>query len=352
MNSYVLDSLRGLRETMQFGDGHNRLSGMCKMIDNLSTNEWKMRIQEGAMKGIADSAVVIYSFIAVAVGAYLMSKGETDFPSLLISVVTLMSSFGPVAAIASLSVNLNHTFASGERVLKILNEKPVVEPVTVGNDASLPTVRCSKLGFRYEDERVLEDVNINIENHALAGISGKSGAGKSTLLRLLMRFWKSTTGSIQISGHEINSIKTSSLRDIESFVTQETVLFADTIEQNIRIAKLDATEEEIIEAAKKAAIHDFILTLPDGYQSKTGELGDRLSGGERQRIGLARAFLHGGKLLLLDEPTSNLDSLNEAIILNSIVAERATRTVILVSHRASTMKIADHVYSVENGRVC
>ena len=166
-----------------------------------------------------------------------------------------------------------------------------------------------------------------------------------------MRFWEAEKGRIEISGVDIDDINTDDLRNMESFVTQETHLFCDSIRANLKIAKLDASDEEIEQACKKASVHDFIMSLPDGYDTKVGELGDTLSGGERQRIGLARAFLHDGDFMLLDEPTSNLDSLNEAVILRSIDRERKNKTVVLVSHRQSTVQIADKVCSVEKGRM-
>ena len=184
-----------------------------------------------------------------------------------------------------------------------------------------------------------------------AAIVGYTNAGKSTLLKLLMRFWDVQQGSVTLSGTMVADINTANLRNMESFVTQETHLFHDSIKNNLRIAKLTATDEEIEAACKKASVHDFILTLPQGYDTPVGELGDTLSGGERQRLGLARAFLHDAPFLLLDEPTSNLDSLNEAVILKSLREKREGKTVVLVSHRRSTMRIADRVYSVEHGRM-
>ena len=154
-----------------------------------------------------------------------------------------------------------------------------------------------------------------------------------------------------MSGKEISRINTKNLRDMESLVSQETHLFCNSIRSNLMIAKSDATDAEIEEACKKASVHDFIMGLPDGYNTSVGELGDTLSGGERQRLGLARAFLHDADLMMLDEPTSNLDSLNEAVILKALREEKNNKTVVLVSHRASTMRITDQIYSVEHGRI-
>ncbi len=263
----------------------------------------------------------------------------------------MMSSFGPVVALANLGSTLQNTFAAGNRVLDILDEQPVTKDVTGCEKVEFKGAAAENVTFSYGEETILSDVSVSVPKGSIIGISGRSGSGKSTLLKLFMRFWSTDKGSIKISDKSVENINTDNLRSMESFVTQDTHLFNDTIKNNVRIAKLDATDEEIIEACKKASVHDLISKLPDGYDTNVGELGEMLSGGEKQRIGLARAFLHDAPFVLLDEPTSNLDSLNEAIILKSLKEERRGRTVALVSHRQSTMRIADKVYCVENGRV-
>jgi ATP-binding cassette subfamily C protein len=205
--------------------------------------------------------------------------------------------------------------------------------------------------FAYGEETILDHFSVEIPGNKIIGINGRSGSGKSTLLKLFMRFWQVQQGEITLSGRNVDHINTANLRNMESFVTQETHLFHDSIRNNLRIARLDATEDELIAACRKASVHDFIMGLPKGYDTEVGELGDTLSGGERQRLGLARAFLHDAPFMLLDEPTSNLDSLNEAVILKSLHEECSGKTVVLVSHRRSTMGIADTVYSVEHGRM-
>ena len=262
------------------------------------------------------------------------------------------SIFKMVTALAGLGTTLQGTVASGTRVLAILDEVPETEDVTGKEPVEFHGASAGHVSFDYGGEQVLKDVTIKLPEGRIVGIVGPSGCGKSTLLKLFMRFWRTKQGMVALSGRSVEDINTTDLRTMESYMTQETQLFKDTIANNIRIAKLDATQAEIEEACKKASIHDWILTMPKGYETNVGELGSTLSGGERQRIGLARAFLHGAPFLLLDEPTSNLDSLNEAVILKSIKQEAAGKTVVLVSHRASTMRIADETYSVENGRVC
>ena len=351
LNSYLLDSLRGIRETIQFDDGQHRLNTIIRKSDELDKLQEKLKKHEGTSKAITDSVILLFSLGMLFISIYLHSIGSIEFNAVFICTITMMSSFGPVVALSNLSNNLLQTLASGERVLSILEETPIVEEVTNGVNANFEGAEFKDVSFSYDDEKILSNFNISIEKNKIIGITGKSGSGKSTFLKLLMRFWDRESGNINISNKDIKSINTSSLRNLEAYVTQETYLFKDSIEANIKISKPDATHEEVIEAAKKASIHDFIISLPQGYDTKISELGTSLSGGERQRIGIARAFLHNSPLLLLDEPTSNLDSLNEGIILKSIKEECNEKTVLLVSHRKSTMNIVDKEFSVEHGRV-
>ena len=270
---------------------------------------------------------------------------------LVIPVVAMMSSFGPVIALANLGASLQSTLAAGNRVLDLLEEQPRVQEVQVRPACVFSGAQADRVTFSYGGQTILSDLSLTVPENQVIGITGRSGAGKSTLLKLLMRFWDADSGQVRVSGRPVQEVNTADLRAMESFVEQDTHLFHDSIENNIRLAKLDATHDEVVQVCKKASLQQFILSLPQGYDTPVGELGDTLSGGEKQRIGLARAFLHGAPLLLLDEPTSNLDSLNEAVILRSLHAERAGKTVVLVSHRASTMRIADRVYSVEKGRM-
>lgn len=351
LSSFVLDSLRGLPETLQYGQGEARLAEMNARTDGLSGDERRMKRISGRNMAAANTVILLFDLCMLFAGAMLCQAGKVDFSGVLIPTVALFSSFGPAIALANLGSTLQSTFAAGNRVLDILDEEPVAEEITGGaalDRMAFGGAKAEKVSFSYGNERILEDLSLVCEPGRITGITGKSGSGKSKLLKLLMRFWKTDSGDICISGVSLHSINTASLRDCESFVTQETHLFHDSIRNNLRIAKLDATEEEIEAACRKASVHDFIMTLPNGYDTPVGELGDTLSGGERQRLGLARAFLHDAPFLLLDEPTSNLDSLNEAVILKSLCEEGEGRTVALVSHRQSTMRIADTVYTVES----
>lgn len=297
--------------------------------------------------------ILLASFGILFLTLSLYLNHQLGFEGIITCTLSMMGSFGPVVALSSLSNNLNQTLASGERVLSLLEEKPLVEEI----EGDMKSSNVFKGGlmdhvtFSYEDETILDDYSLKLEPGKITGIHGVSGSGKYTLLKLLMRFWDVNQGAITIDEEDIKQIPTKHLRDMESYVTQETHLLHDSIAISIAIAKPKATRVEIMGAAKKASIHDFIMTLPNGYDTEVGELGDTLSGGEKQRIGIARAFLHDAQMILMDEPTSNLDSLNEGIILKSLKESSEEKTIVLVSHRVSTMNIADTVYEMKDGRI-
>lgn len=389
LNSFVLDSLRGMDETIQYDQGKKRKGQMSDRSRKLAGMQEDLSWMEGSQRSFTNLMILLASFGMLALTIYLYGKGEIGFDGILTCTIAMMGSFGPVVALSSLSNNLNQTLASGERVLSLLEEKPLVEEILDGTEfhavgrfndmekqdeperitagmyvkgsdsekienesvVEFTGAEVSHVTFAYEEETILDDYSLKLAPGKITGIHGSSGSGKSTLLKLLMRFWDVNEGMISVDNKDVREIPTRHLRDLESYVTQETHLFHDSIANNIAIAKPGANREEIMDAAKKASIHDFIMTLPKGYDTEVGELGDTLSGGEKQRIGIARAFLHDSPLLLLDEPTSNLDSLNEGIILKSLKEDTTRRTVVLVSHRVSTMNVADVVYEMENGRL-
>ena len=359
LNSFVLDSLRGLDETIQYGQGEKRKEQMSERSRNLAGMQEDLSKMEGSQRSFTNMVILLASFGMLALTIWLYDKGTMGFEGILTCTIAMMGSFGPVVALSSLSNNLNQTLASGERVLSLLEETPLVEEIpgdveTSGAESKehgFTGAEAENVTFAYGEEVILDNYSLKLQPGKITGIHGASGSGKSTLLKLLMRFWDVQDGSVSVDGTDVRKIQTKHLRDMESYVTQETHLFHDSIANNIAIAKPGASREEIMEAAKKASIHDFIMTLPKGYDTEVGELGDTLSGGEKQRIGIARAFLHECPLILLDEPTSNLDSLNEGIILKSLKESAEKKTVVLVSHRVSTMNVADVVYEMENGRI-
>ena len=353
LNSFVLDSLRGLDETIQYNQGEERKQEIIERSKQLAKQQEYLSYREGAQRSITNTVILLASFGMLFLTLFLYLNHELGFEGIITCTLSMMGSFGPVVALSSLSNNLNQALASGERVLSLLEEKPLVEEVEGDKETndSFKGATLNHVTFSYDDETILDDYSLKLEPGKITGIHGVSGSGKSTILKLLMRFWDVHQGSITVDEEEIKQIPTKHLRDMESYVTQETHLFHDSIANNIAIAKKDATREEIMEACKKASIHDFIMTLPKGYDTEVGELGDTLSGGEKQRIGIARAFLHDAPMILMDEPTSNLDSLNEGIILKSLKESSKQKTIVLVSHRASTMNIAETVYEMKDGRI-
>lgn len=353
LNSFVLDSLRGLDETIQYGQGEERKKELIRRSQELADQQEYLSFREGAQRSITNMVILLASFGMLFLTLSLYLNHQLGFEGIITCTLSMMGSFGPVVALSSLSNNLNQTLASGERVLSLLEEQPLVEEVE-GDQEMSDSFKGSQIDhvtFSYDDKTILDDYSLKLEPGKITGIHGVSGSGKSTLLKLLMRFWDVNQGAITVDEEDIKQIPTKHLRDMESYVTQETHLFHDSIANNIAIAKPKATREEIMEAAKKASIHDFIMTLPKGYDTEVGELGDTLSGGEKQRIGIARAFLHDAPMILMDEPTSNLDSLNEGIILKSLKESSEEKTIVLVSHRVSTMNIADTVYEMKDGRI-
>ena len=400
LNSFVLDSLRGLDETIQYDQGEKRKEQMSERSRSLAGIQEKLSKMEGAQRSFTNLVILLASFGMLALTVWLYGKGEIGFEGILTCTIAMMGSFGPVVALSSLSNNLNQTLASGERVLSLLEETPMVEEISgnvdirtdsdneisntsivsentdndIRNQNNSPEkekyilrgiltgraknsvnafsgAEAQHVTFAYENETILDDYSLKLEPGKITGIHGASGSGKSTLLKLLMRFWDVNEGSVFVDGEDVRKIPTRHLRDMESYVTQETHLFHDSIANNIAVGSPGASREAIIEAAKKASIHDFIMKLPKGYDTEVGELGDTLSGGEKQRIGIARAFLHDSPLILMDEPTSNLDSLNEGIILKSLREAAEKKTVVLVSHRKSTMNIVDTVFEMKDGRI-
>ncbi len=349
-SAYFLDSIKGIKDIVLNNAGEEREKEVNKRSDGLLAETKKMKHNITRAGSAIELTVSVFVLITLAVGIWLVRNDMLSLGRMIIGMVTVFSSFGPVIAVGSLPGNLTQTFASGDRVLNLLAEKPAVEAVTNGKDFDYENLDVKDLSFSYDGQtEVLKDIKMHAEKGEIIGIVGESGCGKSTFLKLLLRFWERSGGEINYDDIDIDKINTDSLLKNVTMVSQSTYLFEETIEDNLRIAKPDATQEEIENACKMASIHDFIMTLPDGYKTQVGALGDNLSAGEKQRIGLARAFLRGSELILLDEPTSNVDSINEGIILKALKEQKNKKSIILVSHRESTMAIADRIYQVAGG---
>ncbi len=349
--AYMLENIRGLDETIQYGCGERRIISMNRKTGELSERQGILNRLTGTNLALANTLILLFDAAILVLSGSLYLRGIVRFDGFLIPIIALMSSFGPVTALANLGTTLQSTVASASRVLAILDETPETEDVTGKESVAFAGAALRNVSFSYDGEIILNQLSVSFPKNQIIGVVGKSGCGKSTILKLLMRFWKTNSGAVSISDRSVEDINTVNLRNMESYMTQDTHLFMDTIANNIRIARLSASNTDVEAACKKAALHDFIMTLPNGYETQVGELGKTLSGGERQRIGLARAFLHDAPFILLDEPTSNLDSLNEGIILRSLCEEAKGKTIALVSHRKSTVRIADDVIRMESGRV-
>lgn len=350
LNSVVFDNLRGIDEILQYDCGKERYDRIKTGEAKLNSSSKKLKLLEGGQKAVTGFVIMLFTFVMLLACFAMYQKGVMGIDEVLISTVIMTASFGPVTALSNLSNNLTQTLAAGERVLSVLEEEPQVYDVTNKENAEFGSISVNDLSFAYDKEEILRDISLSIEKGKITGILGKSGCGKSTLLKLLMRFWEADSGSINIKDRNINDINTDQLRDMQAYVTQETWISNDTIRENIAVAKPDASLEEIKKAAEKAGLGEFIESLPKGYDTVTGELGEGLSGGERQRIGIARAFLHDSPMMLLDEPTSNLDALHESYIMDSLASAAEEKTVVLVSHRESTMGIADKIFEMRGER--
>ena len=351
-NAYFLDSIKGIKDIVLNNAGKEREKEVNKRSDVLLAETKSMKNNITKAAAATEICVSVFIIITLSVGILLVTKDVLSIGRMIIGVVAVFGSFGPVIAISALPGNLTQTFASGDRVLNLLDETPVVTPVENGESIEFNNLNVKNLSFSYDrDTIILSDICMHAKKGEIIGIVGESGCGKSTFLKLLLRFWQKDNGQICYNGTDIDNINSENLLDNVTMVSQVTYLFDETIEDNIRIAKPNATQDELEKACKMASVHDFILSLPDGYQTRVGALGDNLSAGEKQRIGLARAFLRGSELILLDEPTSNVDSINEGIILKALKEQKRKKSIILVSHRESTMAIADRVYRVEGGRM-
>ena len=351
-NAYFLDSIKGIRDIVLHNAGAAREAEVNARSDRLLMQTKRMKRDMTRAAAATELCVSLFILAALAVGILLVTRGSLSVGRMIIGVVAVFGSFGPVIAISALPGNLTQTFAAGDRVLDLLAETPAVTPVENGETFTYHDLQVEDLSFSYDGQtQVLQEICMHAQKGEIIGIVGESGCGKSTFLKLLLRFWQKSRGTITYNGTDIDRIDGGSLLDNVTMVSQTTYLFDETIEENLRIAKPDASQEELEAACRMASIHEFILTLPNGYQTSVGALGDNLSAGEKQRLGLARAFLRGSELILLDEPTSNVDSINEGIILKALLEQKRRKSIILVSHRESTMAIADRVYRVEGGRM-
>lgn len=351
-NSYLLDSLRGLKEILIYKNGPMRAEQINTASKTLNEKQSKIKLHEGIIRAVTDLVVMLSTLSFLVGGSQLVLNNTITFGNMIIALVILASSFGPVVALSNLSNNLLQTFASAQRLFDLLDELPEINEIPGECSLKDTSIEYKDVTFGYKGrEEILNNINLVIKPGEKLAIVGESGTGKSTLVKLLMRFWDCNEGKITLGGRDTKYLPTNTLRANQALMSQETYLFNESIEDNIKIGFLDASNEEVIEAAKKASIHEFIMTLTEGYQTKVGELGSNFSSGEMQRIGLARVFLSKCNIFILDEPTSNLDTLNEKEILKSINENADDKTVVLITHRKSTASICQKTLKVENKKL-
>lgn len=352
-NSYMLESLRGLQEILFFNAGADRLKGINKKSENINKDLDVLKKHEGIVRALVEFTIMCSIIVFVVFGFSIYFKGTISFTEMLIAIILIASSFGPVVALSNLSNTLFQTFASAQRLFKLLDEEPFVNEVYDKENISGKDINFKDVSFTYKNtnKEILNNTSLIINKGDKIALIGESGIGKSTFIKLIMRFFDVNNGSIKLDNKNIKIINTKSLRNSQALVSQETYLFNETILENIKIGNINASKEDVIEASKKASIHEFIESLPNGYETKVSELGSSLSSGEKQRIGLARAFLKDSDVLILDEPTSNLDTLNEGMILKSINDTCKDKNIVLISHRMSTTSICNRVLKLDNKKI-
>ena len=346
----IMENANSLKDIAQFHLEKTRLTKL-KADSKVLNHENRRRIFQGNSLQLLSELVVIGTTLCVF---YFGSSRGLSMDTIVVSVVLSLSSFGPVLALGNLGNALLTTFSSGRRLYQLVHEEPFVEFEESTNSVdAVEKLQANEVAFRYPntEKMVLEQISFDLKKGQSIGISGESGSGKSTLLKLLMRYWDPNSGKLMINDAPLASLKEEALHHLEGVMEQPTFLFEDTIANNISLKRDDVSQAEIEEAAKDAAIHDWILSLPEGYETQLSKLSRTISDGERQRIGLARLLVYDAPLILLDEPTSNLDYVNEQAILATFKEKLQDKTMILVSHRESTLKIAEKKLHMENGQL-
>ena len=350
--SFMYESLMGLSEVLRFGATDLRRDELGGRMGALAAEEVKLARRSAVAQGLTDTLTLASCFLFAYLAYALTAQGLVAGVAAAACVVAYSVSFDPVRAVAHLGSSLHQTLASGERVLDFLDERPETLDVLEGaQPAAFTGAELANVAFSYGEEEVLSNFNVSIQPGAFLHVAGPSGAGKSTFLKLLMRVWDAQQGSVKVSGEEVRNIETARLRTLEGSMTQTTHLFSGTIRQNIAFVRPGCTDEELDRAVSQASLSGLIERLPKGLDTQLGEIGEGLSAGERQRIGLARIFLYDAPFLLLDEPTSNLDCLNEVAVLNALAQAREGKTIAMVSHRMSAAAFADATLVVDQGRL-
>ena len=345
LNQQVIENVDSIRDINQFSLEEEKLASLHEAGEKLNQEYQKKLKQSSKIQILSEFGVIGTTILMILVGTQLDLSVSQQVTT---SIITL-SSFGSVLALSGLGNALLSTFASGKRLFALVNEEPnvVFNSDKQQHKNEFNDLVIENLSFSYDEKQILDNLNINLEKGVTLGIGGESGKGKSTLLKLLMRYFDPNQGRILFDKTNLKDYSETELHSLESVMEQKTFIFADTIKNNISLKNEKISQEDIEKAAEAASLSEWIESLPDKYETKIGGQYRGVSDGEKQRIGLARVFLHDAPLLLLDEPTSSLDYLNEQKILHTIKHISEGKTTIVVSHRKSTLNIADEVMIIE-----
>ena len=354
VHAHMVDSIQGMREISAFGQGPARTA---EMVDN----SWRFAhfqlrfLKERAFQiGFIEGMTALGGLAVLTMGAWLMIEGEISRPQLILSVILSVAAFAPISDIARTIKQLMETLAAARRLFVVHDEPvPVVDGpgVQAHENALSPAISFDHVGFSYGhgEARALHGVSFDVEAGQTVALVGRSGAGKTTCANLVMRFWDPGEGHVRLNGHNLRDYELDDLRRQIALVSQDTYLFNASIRDNLRLGKIEASDNEIEAAAQQANAHEFITAFPDGYDTLVGERGMQLSGGQRQRISIARAILKNAPVLILDEATSHLDAVNERQVRQALETLMAGRTTVVIAHRLSTIRDADRIVVLDNG---
>lgn len=352
IKSLVLESVYGLKDIQIFVGGEKRLEEIKKKGQDINKAAHAMTIHRQLVTALPTFFINLARILIIFISAHLTLTQQSDLNGVIILSFVVSASFSSTQSLISVVSSLLETFAAAERYFEIEDDMPAVnDPPDAKELGSISDIALENLYFQYKEngQAVLRNIQLQISRGDKIGIVGKSGMGKSTILRLLLRFWDPTDGKVLLNGRDARAVRLSELRRRIAMLEQTTFLYNDTIAANIALGKPDAAREEIIEAARRAGIHRAIEALPDGYDTQMGEQGSRLSGGEKQRIGIARIMLSDPDVIVMDEPTSNLDVFHEKLLLKTLEDEYQDKTIIIVSHRRSTLTGCNRIYRLDAG---
>lgn len=355
VQGFLHERVQGISVVKSFAIEDNEAKNFDKKNTNFLTRALKHTRWNAYSFAAINTVTDIGPIIVIGVGAYLAISGSITVGTLAAFVGYLELLFGPLRRLVASFTTLTQSFASMDRVFQLIDEDYDIKNGVGAQPIKIKQGRIDidHVSFQYNDNEapILKDINLSIEKGETVAFVGMSGGGKSTLINLIPRFYDVTSGQILIDGHNIKDFLTGSLRNQIGLVQQDNILFSDTVKENILLGRPTATDEEVVEAAKMANAHDFIMNLPQGYDTEVGERGVKLSGGQKQRLSIARIFLNNPPILILDEATSALDLESESIIQEALDVLSKDRTTLIVAHRLSTITHADKIVVIENGHI-